>query len=239
MDLIGYLSNGYPSPEETIKNAAAYIEGGVDVIEIDLPSNNPYIDGEVLQHRMKESYKNDPSLQSQAETMRKIHRLYPTQRLFALAYEETILKFGVEEYISLMLDCQVEAVILVATSNQDVKNKLKEEGIKVASYVPYDLPKGELEEAKLANGFVYLQAKPATDVKTSFDSLKEVITHLRQDVQIKRPINCGVGISTRQDVEMVRSAGANGVFIGSSLLKKSENKSELIEFLKDLKEGIR
>lgn len=48
MDLVGYLSNGYPSNAETVRMASAYIQRGCDILEIDFPSKNPYIEGDLL-----------------------------------------------------------------------------------------------------------------------------------------------------------------------------------------------
>jgi len=41
MDLICYLSNGYPSIESSIDAAKTYVDAGCDIIEIDFPSRNP------------------------------------------------------------------------------------------------------------------------------------------------------------------------------------------------------
>lgn len=235
MDLIGYLSNGYPSEKETIDRAAAYIEGGCDVIEIDLPSNNPYIDGEMIQTRMKASYQNDPSLQSQAQTIKEIRSRFPSQRLFVLVYEETVIKFGLEAFIQLQKDCHTEAVILIAPSNDTVKKELEKNGIKVASYIRFHLPEEDILQAKDASGFIYLEATPSQAPKAGFETLEKVIGYLRQELGTTRPIHCGVGISTLADVKMVKEAGADGVFVGSTILRIEDDKKELVDWLKLLK----
>lgn len=237
MDLVGYLSSGYPSKEETLKNAAAYIEGGCDVLEIDLPTDNPHIDGELIQHRMVNSFTNDPSLRSQANVIREIHKMYPTQRIFLLAYEETIINFGIKSFIQLYRDVEAEALILVATSDHQLKNELMSHKIKIATYVQYHLPAEEIEAAKKTNGFVYLQATPFDENLSKHESLKEVIAHLKEVEGIEAPIYCGVGISTPEDIKQVKEAGAQGAFVGSGLLRKEEDKEELIDYIKQLKQA--
>lgn len=237
MDLIGYLSSGYPSKKETLKNATAYIEGGCDVLEIDLPTNNPFIDGELIQHRMINSYINDPTLQSQAVVIREIHKMYPKQRIFLLAYEETVINFGIDRFIQLYTEVNAEALILVAVSDHKVKDELVAHNVKIATYVQYHLPKEEVQAAKHTNSFVYLQAKPSDENLSKHDSLKEVIAHLKDVEGIEAPIYCGVGISTPEDIKQIKNAGGHGAFVGSGLLRKEEDKEELISYIKQLKQA--
>lgn len=237
MDLIGYLSSGYPSREDTLKNAAAYIEGGCDVLEIDLPTDNPYIDGELIQHRMIHSYNNDPSLKTQTTLIREIHALYPTQRIFLLAYEKTIIDFGIEEFLKLYNDVKAETLILVAMMDDKVKNELMSNGVKIASYIPFHLPTAELSAAKNTNGFIYLQSKPDDPTLSEHKTLKEVIHHLRTVENIQVPIYCGVGISTSNDVQYIKESGGEGAFVGSGIIKREGNKDLLVNYLKELKQA--
>lgn len=235
MDLIGYLSNGFPSEEETINRAIAYIEGGCDVIEIDLPSNNPYIDGEMIQTRMKASYQADPSLHSHAQTIRKIRTRFPKQKMYVLAYEETIINFGVGAFIRLLQDCNVEIVILVAQSDRKVKQELEKNGIKVASYIRSHLPDEDIQEAQEASGFLYLQVTASEQTTASQNTLSAKIDYLRRKFGSERAINCGVGIYTPEDVKMVKDAGADGVFVGSTILRIEDDHDKLIKWMKELK----
>ncbi|MBE0700546.1 MAG: tryptophan synthase subunit alpha, partial [Acholeplasmataceae bacterium] len=52
MKLICYLSNGYPNLETTIKLAREYAKSGCDVIEIDFPAKNPYLESPYISERM-------------------------------------------------------------------------------------------------------------------------------------------------------------------------------------------
>lgn len=52
MNLICYLCNGYPSIEKSVEMAKLYEQAGCDIIEIDFPSRNPYLESELIQSRM-------------------------------------------------------------------------------------------------------------------------------------------------------------------------------------------
>ena len=52
MDLICYLSNGYPSIDSSKETAQRYVGAGCDIIEIDFPARAPYLESEYIAGRM-------------------------------------------------------------------------------------------------------------------------------------------------------------------------------------------
>lgn len=233
IDLVCYLSNGYPSHEETIENARAYIAGGVDIIEVDLPNENPYIDGPQLQKRMIYSYHQDPSLQSHIETIYKLRSEFPKQRFIILAYESTINKVGINEFTKIYTENDIEAIILVDVQSNIIKDSLMKQNVNVISYVRSDLNEEDVQAAKNTNGFIYLQAK--SDDHNYEEVLNKNIKSLRNLIPEKE-IYCGVGISSLEDIAMLKRVKANGAFVGSAVFTKESNKEEMISFIKSLKE---
>lgn len=89
----------------------------------------------------------------------------------------------------------------------------------------YQMLEEEIESAKHSNGFVYLQAKPTPGqgfVNPEYPALKDCIKCLR-DHGIERPIYCGVGVHSPEDVKMVKEAGGDAAFVGSTILKLQED----------------
>ena len=232
LDLICYLSNGYPSHTQTLENAAAYIKGGCDVIEVDIPCDNPYIDGPLLQERMIASYHEDPSLKSHVDTIYKLRERFKSQRFILLAYEKTVQQIGVEAFIKIYHDNGIESLILVDTKSYDVKRELMKHDVKVVSYVPLEDNEQALEDAKASNGFVYLQAKSSTAKE---NALKCNIERLRSELEVGRKIYCGVGISTVSDIELLRLNKADGAFVGSAVFTKEGDLELMSDFIKELK----
>ncbi len=126
-------------------------------------------------------------------------------------------------------------LIVVGLEDDTIKNKLIEAGIRVSCYVQYHLDEAEVESAIHSDGFVYLQAKPTTgNVNPDYPELKDCIQYLRSR-GITRPIYCGVGIYQPEDVRMAKEAGADGVFVGSTILKLHDDVPALKEKIKELK----
>ena len=98
------------------------------------------------------------------------------------------------------------------------------------------MDESEIEVSKNSNGFVYMQAKPiGCDASPKYPTLADCIARLRQE-GIDREIYCGVGIYTPDDIEMAKAAGADGVFVGSTILKAQNDIPNMKNIIKSLKE---
>lgn len=231
MKLIGYLSLGYPNIERTHEIAKVYTENGVNVLEVDLPAKDPYLDSPFIQDRMLGALKKNSNYQDYLDAIVKISQDHPKQEIFVLAYEATIKEVGVERFIKHLQKAHVKNMIYVGGNDQEVKQQLMNAGIGLASYVRLDLPESDLVESKSSNGFIYLQAKSDKTDRT----LKDAISYLRKHEAVGKKINCGVGVSTKEDVRMVKEAGADGVFIGSTFLKLHDDVEALKKKIEEIK----
>ena len=190
MDIILYLSNGYPTMESSIQMAREYVDAGCRIIEVDFPSRDPYLESDLIKSRMAKALENCDDYDAYMEEILTIKRQNPHTKLLLLAYENTILKIGVDKYIRYCKD----------------------------------------------NGFVYLQAKPTPGqgyVNPKYPTLKDCVEGLRAS-GIQRPIYCGVGVHAPEDVRMVKEAGGDAAFVGSTILKLQEDipamKAKIREF---------
>ena len=53
MEIICYLSNGYPTIEASYNMAVEYADAGCRMMEVDFPSRNPYLESDYIAGRMK------------------------------------------------------------------------------------------------------------------------------------------------------------------------------------------
>ncbi len=235
MNLIGYLSNGYPTIEDSIEMAKTYFNAGCDIIEIDFPDTNPFLENELIQSRMQKALENCSDYDKYMEGMIKVKKDIPNAKFILLAYESTVKKIGKEKFASFAIDNGFLDLIYVGLENNEIKDYLISRGMKVSCYVQYQLDDKEVDYALSSNGFTYLQAKPTHGkMKDGYETLDKCIKYLK-DKGIKEQIYCGVGVHTVDDVAMVKEAGADGAFVGSAILKLHDNKEALIQMIKDLK----
>ena len=235
MKLIGYLSNGYPSLNASMEIAREYADAGIDIIEIDFPSSNPYLENELISTRMAKALEINSNYRDYMTEMIEIREKLPKTEFILLAYENTVEEIGIAEFTDFCLTNGFSDLILVGLKDEEIKNRLIESGIKVSCYVQFHMDEREIRSALASNGFVYMQAKPAPNqVNPEFPALRDCIAHLRAR-GIDRKIYCGVGIHTENDVAMARDAGADAVFVGSSILKLHDDRPAMKSLIARLK----
>ncbi|MDR1618842.1 MAG: tryptophan synthase subunit alpha [Treponema sp.] len=235
MKLICYLSNGYPSIADSIEMAKTYAEAGCDIIETDFPARNPFLESNYLADRMRQALAVCDDYEQYMEGMITAKKLLPDTTFILLVYEETVLEIGADRLLNFCINNGFKDMILVGIKDEGIKNRLIEQGIRVSCYIQFHLLPEEIEQAKRSNGFVYMQGKPVNGaVHPSYPALKDCITYLR-DQGITMPIYCGVGIHTPEDVRMAREAGADGVFVGSAILKLHDDRPALFERIRRFK----
>lgn len=218
MNLICYLSNGYPSIERSEVIAHQYVEAGCDIIEIDFPARDPYLEGEYIAGRMAKALEACDDYSKYMESMAKLKKELPDTKFIVLAYESTVVEIGYERFIAFCKENGFEDMILVGLTGEEIKNRFIADGMGVSCYVQFQMMQEEMESAIHSNGFVYMQGKPGEGQNNpKYPTLKDCIAHLRAQ-NITRPIYCGVGIHTPEDATMAKEAGADGIFVGRAIL---------------------
>lgn len=236
MDIICYLSNGYPTLKGSHQIALAYAKAGCQMIEVDFPSKNPYLESEYIAGRMKKALASCNDYNKYMEEIIALKRALPKVKILILIYENTIYELGTDVFIRFCTENGLQDIILVGLKDETVKTQLIAAGIQVSCYVQFHMPEQEIESAKQSNGFLYLQAKPydGQAVNKAYPTLKDCITHLRE-CEIQRPIYCGVGIHNPEDVKMVKEAGGDAAFVGSAILRLWDRTGEMQDKIREFK----
>lgn len=235
MKLICYLSGGYPDFESAARLAHAYADAGVDTIEIDFPSRDPYVDAPYIQERMRAALAACDDYDRYLEAVAVIAREIPEADVLLTIYENTVREIGVEKFAAWCREHNLLDVIITGISDNQVKDELMAGGMKVSCYVPFDLPEADVEHALGSNGFCYLQAMPALGQATeAHPTLASCVSYLRER-GLTTPIYCGVGVHSPEDAKVVRDAGADGVFVGTAVLKLMDDQHAMAEMIKRFK----
>lgn len=236
MEIICYLSNGYPTIDASYKMAMEYADAGCKMMEVDFPSHNPYLESDYIAGRMAKALEACDDYEAYMDSIVAIKKQLPDVKILVLAYENTVEEMGTEKFISFCLENDLKDILLVGLKDEKIKNQIIEAGLLVSCYVQFHMPKEEIELAKESNGFVYLQAKPyeAQEKNENYPTLKDCVEHLRE-CGITRPIYCGVGVHAPEDVKMVKEAGGDAAFVGSTILKLHEDIPAMKEKIREFK----
>ena len=113
MNLICYLSNGYPSIESSKEMAKHYAAAGCDIIEIDFPAHDPYLESEFIANRMKVALEACGDYEKYMEGMVETKKSLPNTKFILLAYESTVYDIGYERFIQFCKENDFSVIILV------------------------------------------------------------------------------------------------------------------------------
>ena len=237
MKVICYLSYGYPSIEYSLKMARYYYEAGADMMECSLPARDPYIDSEFIAGRMADALAACDDYDVYLEKLGEFRKENPDFPITFLLYEHTMLEIGVDKLIAFMKANGIHDIIYAGNiDHPEVKKHLMEEGIGICSPVNHHMVEKDIEEALNSNSFTYMEAKPLTGSKEGFEELEPCIRYLRER-GFDRPIYCGVGIHTVDDVRYAKAAGGDGVFIGSALIRQYNKPEEMMKTIAEFREA--
>mgnify|MGYP001251475848 FL=1 len=232
--MICFLPLGYPTLDDSLALADMYAAGGCDMIEVGWPTDNAYLDSETVRSSMAAALQNCSDPERYFETIVRIRQKHPDIPLILLVYDHSVVELGEEKFMGFCRAQGIDRLILVGEKDGRIKKEMMRNGLEVTCYVPFHLPDEEVGAAVDSNGFIYLQAKPAAEVKPGFETLEACIRFLKEEAA-QRDIYCGVGVATSEDVRMVKQAGADGVFLGSPLLKRISDPPELQRYLHEVK----
>lgn len=237
--LICYAPLGDPlCPAEVL---AIYAEHGVNIVEVGVPTQNPYLDGETVADSMRRTLRlTDPigairvDIDAHAEFIR--DRL----QLVLMGYREMPFKAFTSEVRNRL----VHGLIIADTSADDdctdLTRWLNSEGVKRVGFVDAGLSPHLIERARLADGYVMLQAYDGpTGVRADLDkSNAERLRKLRV-AGIDLPIALGFGIGTPEQAAAAIRMGADGVVVGSACIEAALHGAEALGgFIAQLRAAI-
>lgn len=230
---LGYLTVGDGGLEYSLETALAYVEGGVDIIEIGVPFTDPVADGPTIQKAMDRALKAGTTPETILTFVAKFRRQSQVP-LVLFSYYNPILQMG-ESYLQELKRLGVQAMILVDVPYTEV-NHLGE----VIDHIPVMTPSSTEERiancTKDVDSFVYYACqKGTTGARQSIpDKAVEDIRAIREIANA--PVVAGFGISTREMAKQVVEA-ADGFVVGSHFVKAMEQKispNKMVDLVRSL-----
>ena len=245
--LLIYLTAGYPE----LADSFYFMEGVsdlVDGIEIGIPFSDPLADGPTIQMASSYALSRGIRLQDVFARTSELSSKIDTP-LYYMTYYNLVFHRGVDSFIKKAKRAGVSGLIVpdvpLEESGELIKSGRKW-GLDVIMFVT---PVTSMERARaLANastGFLYyVSVTGVTGERSSVN--REALSHIRRlkRVGIEKDIYLGFGISSPDNVRSAVSV-ADGVIVGSALIKeidpgksKEENLKKLRRKIKWLRQGL-
>lgn len=219
--VIPYITAGDPNTEATLE----FLRGVADyagAVELGVPFSDPMADGKTIQESHERALRNGFKLKMLFPLVRAFKKDYEIP-LVLMTYYNPVYRTGIREFLGEAKSSGVDGVLVVDLPVSHAGGFLdvaKEEGIKTVFLAAPNTPDGRLSEiCRASTGFVYLISLYGTTGarETMANTAFELLERARKICGKKLAV--GFGVSKREHVETLLQWGADGVVVGSSLIK--------------------
>ncbi len=223
--LIPFTVMGDPTFEKSLRVVQSLVRGGADILELGVPFSDPIADGPVIQAADVRALRAGFKTAGLFRFIREV-RKFTQVPIGLLLYYNIILQYGVERFIQEGVKAGVNSLLVADLPPQEagVFFQLSKKNEMGTVFIVSELT--DLERLKkilkMTTAFVYIVSRLG-------------VTGVRQDIQqavfqtLERirpltllPLCVGFGISNPAQVSQVARGGADGVIVGSAIVKKIE-----------------
>ena len=218
--LIAYIPAGFPSIEGCKKVIQAFVDGGVDAIEIGFPYSDPVMDGPTIQAAADKSLAHGTGAAEVFDALKVATDLGVAS--VVMTYWNPIEKYGVEKFAQSIRDNGGSGVItpdLTIEESGDWKAAVAKAVINSIYVVAPSTSDARLPQVtSQCGGFVYAASlMGVTGARASISSgAPDLVARIRTTTNL--PVSVGLGVSTRDQAKSV-AGYADGVIVGSAFIK--------------------
>ncbi|MGO0063264.1 tryptophan synthase subunit alpha [Brevibacillus fluminis] len=237
--LVGYLVAGDPTPHDSLDWLAEAVDAGIDILEIGVPSRNPYVDGEIIKRGHQRAHENGDPSEWLLPFWRDL-RSRTTVPLWAMGYKTDVVDSGL--YLELAKEGLIDALVLpdcpLAEQNQ-ICVEMEPYGVDVVRFVNPAMSDEELQAAVSQSAVIYAQMYAGTtgDPLSQFGDLDGLLVRTRQ--LFDGMIVAGFGLRSPEKVAQVMKSGYDGAVVGSALVARCEfqERDYLYRLISEMKLG--
>jgi tryptophan synthase alpha chain len=225
--LMPYLMGGYPDLDTSREIGLAYARNGADLVELGVPFSDPLADGPVIHAAATAALAAGATLPGILEVARVVAAEVP---VVLMCYANPIVMRGLERFADLLVATGVSGLIvpdLPLEEAIDVRSACRDRGLAFVPLVAPTTPVQRLERIGAgAAGFVYAVSLTGTTGERSHvdGRLETVIARAAAHTSV--PVAVGFGISTPEQARAAADAGADGVIVGSRLVRAAGEADE-------------
>ncbi len=223
--LIPFFVVGDPDFDASLSVVKAAIDGGADILELGIPFSDPIADGPTIQKADIRSLSSGMTVARALEFIRQV-KAYKDIPIGLLMYYNLVYQYGTEKFFRDFHDAGVNSVLIADLSIDDadeITGPASSAGLETVFMVTPNTTQQRMElVASRTTGFIYtVSLLGVTGSRESLSSSVEgLVAKLKGLTDV--PVCVGFGISKPEHAVAVASAGADGVIIGSRIVKVIE-----------------
>ena len=216
--LMPYLMGGFPDMEGSRRVAEAYLENGADLIELGVPFSDPLADGPVIHAAGTAALAAGATTDAVLELAA---ALAPRIPVVLMCYANLVLARGAERFAERLAETGAAGLIVPDVpleESADMRAACDANGLAQIPLVAPTTPDDRLELiGSGARGFLYTVSVTGTTGEREAVALDEIVGRAKAHTSV--PVAVGFGIATPEHADAAARAGADGVIVGSRLVR--------------------
>ncbi len=247
--LIPFFVIGDPDFDTSFEIVKTAIDAGADILELGVAFSDPIADGPTIQKADIRARNAGINVKKAFEFIKKV-KAYKDIPIGLLMYYNLIYQYGAEKFFADFHEAGTNSVLVADLSIDDADEIVGPATSAGLDTVFMVTPNTETERMKLiaskTTGFIYTVS--VLGVTGSREKLSEQVEGLVAKLKklTSVPVCVGFGISKPEHAAAVAATGADGVIIGSKIVKiieenlgnKEKNLAEISTFIKEVKSAI-
>lgn len=218
--LMPYLMGGYPTLEDSARIGEACVAAGADVVELGMPYSDPLADGPTIHEAGTRALAAGASVAGVLEVAR---ALAPRVPVVLMCYTNMVLAPGARAFVQRLARsgaCGLIVPDLPLEEMGELRSLCVANGLALVPLVAPTTPPQRLARiGALAQGFLYTVSVVGTTGERAAlpERFAEVVR--RAKAATAAPVALGFGISTPEHAREAADAGADGVIVGTRLVR--------------------
>lgn len=236
-----YFPFGFPELAYTPDILFALQSAGVDIIELGFPFSDSLADGPIIQRASSVSLQQKITMDTFFKTIRKIRKDIKIP-IAAMSYYNPVFRYGINNFFKGLAESGISGSILVDLPLEESSQYLdyaKKYNINPILFMTPATPADRMQEiAKAARGFIYYISVTGITGPRKLN-FQDIALHIKKIKKITDvPVCVGFGIHNKKQVEAISSL-ADGVILGSEIVKYIDKNYKKKSFLKGLEKKIK
>jgi tryptophan synthase alpha chain len=233
--LMPYMMGGFPDMDTSRRIGEAYADGGADLVELGVPFSDPLADGPVIHAAGTAALRAGATTHEVLAVGRALAERLP---VVAMVYTNQVMARGFERFADDLATHGLSGLIvpdLPLEESGPVRAACEACGLALVPLVAPTTPDERMARIGAgARGFVYAVSVAGTTGERAAlaDVFEEIVTRAKASTEV--PVALGFGIATPEQVRAAADAGADGVIVGSRLVRAAAEAQDAPAAVHDL-----
>ncbi|RUM34453.1 MAG: tryptophan synthase subunit alpha [Archaeoglobus sp.] len=243
--LVTFLTAGDPNPKLTLEYMLI-LEKYSDIIELGVPFSDPMADGPTIQKANVRSLKAGTKIRDVFNIVKEF-REHSKKPVILMTYYNPVYARGIENFVREASECGITGMIVVDLPLEESEEYLKaceKAGMDTVFLAAPNTPDDRLRMIdEASSAFVYLVSLFGTT--GARDNIPDTAFKLigKAKKVCRKPVCVGFGVSKKEHVKSLVDAGADGVVVGSAIVKLIEEfgndaHQRIDSFVSELRKGL-